>query len=222
MIRIIDENVFDSKAECIINTVNCVGFMGKGLAFEFALRYPELEQKYIDQCKRHIVHTGILYFYEVNGQKIINFPTKFHFKYPSKIEWIEQGLDYFVANYKRWNIKSVAFPLLGARNGGLNPREVIELMKRKLEKVDIEVFICLNKKPDSLSLLLLSRLQKCNIYSMAKELKLNAKQINVLVAAKDKIKNFHEIADLPSIGSETYKKIFNFLQNDNGEQILLF
>ena len=138
MIRIIDENVFDSKAECIINTVNCVGFMGKGLAFEFALRYPELEQKYIDQCKRHIVHTGTLYFYEINGQKIINFPTKFHFKYPSKIEWIEQGLDYFVANYKRWNIKSVAFPLLGARNGGLNPKEVIELMRKKLEKVQVQ------------------------------------------------------------------------------------
>ena len=83
MIKIIKDNVFDSKAECIVNTINCVGFMGKGLAFEFALRYPKLEEIYIEQCKRHQIHTGILYFYDIDGQKIINLPTKYHFKYPS-------------------------------------------------------------------------------------------------------------------------------------------
>ena len=124
MIKVTDSTVFNTNADCIVNTINCVGVMGRGIALEFALRYPELENQYIEQCQNKQIHTGKVYFYEIDGQKIINFPTKFHFKYPSEIEWIEQGLKYFVDNYEGWNIKSIAFPLLGASNGGLDPKEV--------------------------------------------------------------------------------------------------
>ena len=212
MLKIIEENVFDSRADCIVNTVNCVGFMGKGLAFEFALRYPELETRYIDQCRKHQIHTGVLYFYDINGQKIINFPTKFHFKHPSKIEWIESGLDYFLMNYEKWQIKSIAFPLLGARNGGLDSRIVVDIMKQKLEKATIDVFICLNKKQDSLSLELCEKFKKCDIYMLCEELKLNSKQTKVLLDAQRSIKNFSELIDLETIGSTTYRKIFAYLK----------
>ena len=143
MITFTDSTVFNTNADCIVNTINCVSFMGKGLALEFALRYPELEKIYKEECNNNKIHTGCVYFYEINGQKIINFPTKYHFKYPSKIEWIEQGLKYFVNNYKKWGIKSIAFPLLGTSNGGLNQKEVEEIMVKYLSTIDIDVYIVL-------------------------------------------------------------------------------
>ena len=145
MITITDSNIFNTDAEAIVNTINCVGFMGKGIALEFALRYPKLEEKYVEECRKKQIHTGRVYFYDIDGQKIINFPTKFHFKYPSQMEWIEQGLKFFVDNYKAWGINSIAFPILGATNGGLNPKEVEEVMIKYLSTVDIDVFICHSK-----------------------------------------------------------------------------
>ena len=223
MISIIDENVFDSKAECIVNTINCVGLMGKGLALEFATRYPELEKVYIEQCEKHQIHTGVLYYYEINGQKIINFPTKFHYKNPSQMEWIEEGLDYFVNNYKKWDFKSIAFPLLGARNGGLDAQEVIKVMQDKLSSVDIEVFICLNKKPDSLYQELYKRFKECDIYRLCEDLNMNVVQTQVLVDAQKNIKDFSEIHEIKSIGTTSFKKIFNYLKdNDASNSISLF
>lgn len=217
MIKIIDSNVFDSKADCIVNTVNCVGVMGKGLALEFALRYPELESEYIEQCKTHQIKTGQLYFYNINGQKIINFPTKFHFSKPSQMEWIEQGLEFFVLNYKKWNIKSVAFPLLGVRNGGLNPDDVISLIENKLAELSIPVYVCLNKTQDKLSTVLLERFNSCDPYAVADQLKLNKKQTQVFVFSHKKIKRFIDISDLSGIGSKTYRNIYKYFFENKTE-----
>jgi len=73
-----NSTVFNVNADCIVNTINCDGFMGKGLALEFSLRYPKLNKIYQDQAKRKELHTGKVYFYEIDGQKMINFPTKYH------------------------------------------------------------------------------------------------------------------------------------------------
>lgn len=136
-------NIFNTKMQTIVNTVNCVGVMGKGLALEFKLRYPDMFYKYKELCQSKLMGIGKLWIYKSEScpQWILNFPTKLHWKNPSKIEYIEAGLRKFVESYKEKGITSIAFPLLGTHNGGLGKSEVLELMYKYLEKCDLEVEI---------------------------------------------------------------------------------
>ena len=87
-------NIFNSKCQTVVNTVNCVGVMGKGIAQVYKLRYPSMFEEYKEHCSNKLIKPGILWLYkkQENAPWILNFPTKFHWKYPSKIEWIEDGL----------------------------------------------------------------------------------------------------------------------------------
>ena len=101
MFKFVKGDLLKSDAYALVNTVNCEGYMGKGIAYQFKLQYPEMNKEYENKCKRHELIPGHLYCYKTGDKLIINFPTKFHFKYPSKMEWIEQGLKYFINNYKK-------------------------------------------------------------------------------------------------------------------------
>ena len=141
--KICKGNIFNSKAQTIVNTVNCVGVMGKGIALVFNLRYPKMFDEYAGLCKKHMISPGKLWIYkgEPEAPWVLNFPTKFHWKYPSKIEYIESGLQKFVDTYKEKGITSIAFPMLGTHNGGLDKEEVRSLMERYLNKCDIPIEI---------------------------------------------------------------------------------
>ena len=136
-------NIFNTKMQTIVNTVNCVGVMGKGIALVFKLRYPDMFEKYKELCQSKLICIGKLWLYksESCSQWVLNFPTKFHWKYPSKIEYLEAGLQKFVDTYKEKGITSIAFPLLGTHNGGLNKVEVLNLMYKYLEKCDLTIEI---------------------------------------------------------------------------------
>ena len=211
MIKITDSTVFNTGADCIVNTINCVGFMGRGIALEFALRFPELEAQYIEQCQNKQIHTGKVYFYEIDGQKIINVPTKFHFKFPSQIEWIEQGLEFFVANYDKWNIKSIAFPLLGASNGGLDPKMVEDIMIQYLSPLPIDVYICHSKLVEGKELEMINSYKQLNVDDLKKHMRLTKNQIASLKELQHSIKRFADILDAPGIGIDTYESIFKLL-----------
>lgn len=213
--------VFNTCADCIVNTINCDGFMGKGLALEFSLRYPKLDQIYQEQAKRKELHTGKIYFYEIEGQKIINFPTKYHFKFPSKYEWIEEGLIHFVSIYKELNIKSVAFPLLGARNGELDPRLVIEIMEKHLKNLDIDVYICYSSELAGKEKEMLDNFKSFDLLLLKESIRLNKGQLESLIEGKSKIKRFYEIISLSKIGVETYKKIFKYFYNFKDKEIYI-
>src|SRR5712692_2670703 len=134
-------DIFDSKAHVIVNTVNCKGVMGKGLALAFKQRYPAMFPVYQQECKTGKLHIGRPTLYKQSTPWILNFPTKDHWKPPSKIEYLEKGLEYFVANYKKAGIKSIAFPKLGAQNGKLPWDEVGPLMAKYLSQLNIDVYI---------------------------------------------------------------------------------
>ena len=135
-----NENIFKSKSTALVNTVNCVGVMGAGIAKEFKLRFPEMFKDYVKKCNTNEIRIGKLDIYKINDRKIIiNFPTKDHWKYPSKLEYIEKGLIDFVKNYKSWNIISIAFPQLGCGKGGLKWNDVKYLMKEYLIDLDINI-----------------------------------------------------------------------------------
>ena len=139
----ISGNIFNTKAMAVVNTVNCVGAMGKGIALDFKLRFPEMFKEYQRICFQHLLKPGQILPYKKSNPIILNFAIKDDWKDPSKVEWIEETLQKFVDNYKKLGISSIAFPWMGAMNGGL-PIEIIKDLTRKylskLEDIDIEVY----------------------------------------------------------------------------------
>ena len=135
-------NLFDSEAQALVNAVNCVGIMGKGIAAAFKKRYPAMFQDYAARCKRGELKPGKPYpFSDPSGIIILNFPTKDHWRNPSRLDWIVAGLDHFAAHYQDWGIRSIAFPALGCGAGGLEWAEVKPLMVEKLGALDLAVEI---------------------------------------------------------------------------------
>ena len=136
-------DMFSSRAQTLVNTVNCVGVMGKGIALHFKERYPEMFADYIYRCDHKLLKVGEPYIYEdSSGIKILNFPTKNHWRSASRLHDINSGLTYLAKHYENWGIKSLAMPPLGCGNGGLNWVEVGPLIYSKLHALplDIELF----------------------------------------------------------------------------------
>lgn len=143
MFKALIGDLFESPAAAWVNTVNCVGVMGKGVAREFKKRFPAMFDDYRDRCESKLVKLGEPYLYrDASGRAIINFPTKGHWRSPSRLADIERGLDYFAAHVAEWGLTSVAMPPLGCGNGGLEWAEVGPLIWRKLHAlpIDVEVY----------------------------------------------------------------------------------
>lgn len=138
-------NIFTSTTKCTVNTINCVGAMGAGIALQHKKRYPEQYTTYREQCFLKKIHTGNVYLWKGTDygydRDVLWFPTKYDWKNPSKIEYIENGLKAFVENYKNLNITSISFPKLGCANGGLSWEEVKPLMIKYLKDLPIEIEI---------------------------------------------------------------------------------
>jgi len=135
-------DIFQSKCLTIVNTINCVGVMGKGIALEFKKRYPDMFMDYKNRCNLGEVKTGTPYVFDIgNGKKILNFPTKYHWRSPSRLSYVIEGLDWFVENYAKYGITSIAFPPLGCGNGGLTWETVGPIMYQKLKCLPIEIEI---------------------------------------------------------------------------------
>jgi O-acetyl-ADP-ribose deacetylase (regulator of RNase III) len=147
MLSYVNGNLFDSEAEALVNTVNCVGVMGRGLALQFKQNYPENFKAYENACKFGEIVPGKMFVFEVgslcNPKYIINFPTKRHWRGASRIEDIETGLHDLVDVIKKMNIASVAIPPLGAGLGGLDwnlVKSKIEAVLSHLDSVSITVY----------------------------------------------------------------------------------
>ncbi len=148
MIEYIDGDLFDSPAQTIVNTVNTVGVMGKGLALAFKERYPEMFNSYRKMCEKHKLQIGKLMLYPAPDHLILLFPTKENWRNPSKIEYIEKGLVKFVGNYAEHNITSIAFPKLGCGNGELDWNDVKPVMEKYLKHLPIDVYIYIRNSID--------------------------------------------------------------------------
>lgn len=141
MIKIVKGNIFTTKCQVIVNTVNCVGVMGAGIAYECRLRYPIMYERYVQLCRDKKLTIGMLWIYKSEDKWILNFPTKNHWRYESKKEYLEKGLQKFLDTYKEKGITSIAFPLLGASNGGIPEDISLEIMNKYLEQCDIDIEI---------------------------------------------------------------------------------
>lgn len=113
-------DIFQSEAQTLVNTVNCVGVMGKGIALEFKRRFPAMFSDYEAQCRQGLVQLGRPYLYRpVVPPWILNFPTKDHWRSVSRVADIVAGLEYLLGQYKGWGIESIAVPPLGCGQGQL-------------------------------------------------------------------------------------------------------
>ena len=137
-------NILESSAEALVNTVNCEGYMGKGLAYQFKKRFPETNKAYIEACKKKELQPGRLHTFKEDGKIIINFPTKNKWREKSKIIYIEEGMKALNNFVLETDIKSIAIPPLGSGNGGLKWEEVKQIILKYAyplsKNVDIKIY----------------------------------------------------------------------------------
>lgn len=139
-------DLLNTDADAIVNTVNCVGVMGKGIALQFKQKWPENFKAYERACKQGLVEPGRMHVYDSGGlvkpHFIINFPTKQHWRGKSKIEYITEGLKDLARKIEQLGIKSIALPPLGCGNGGLEWDEVRPHIIETFNAMpDVEVYL---------------------------------------------------------------------------------
>jgi O-acetyl-ADP-ribose deacetylase (regulator of RNase III) len=134
-------SLLESPAQTLVNTVNCVGVMGKGLAQAFKDREPAMFSAYKKVCEQGLLEPGKLWLWRGADSWTLNFPTKKHWRNPSKIDWVESGLKKFASAYEAQGIKEISFPRLGCGNGGLDWEDVRPLMEHYLNPLPIPIFI---------------------------------------------------------------------------------
>lgn len=146
MIQYIIGNILDSNAQALVNTVNTMGVMGKGIALQFKKAYPNNYKAYEKASKNEEVKVGKMFVTldsnTTTGERIIiNFPTKTNWRKPSEYTYIEDGLDNLVEVINNKQIKSIAIPPLGAGNGGLNWEKVKTIIEQKLGHLNIDIYV---------------------------------------------------------------------------------
>ena len=145
MIQSVKGNLLEDSAEAYVNTVNTVGVMGKGIALQFKQAFPEVFKQYEKACKKGLIQVGNMHVTEVVGfaspRYVINFPTKEHWRNPSKLEYIEEGLKDLVKVINDLKIQSIALPPLGCGNGGLDWHQVRPMIVEAFQTLDVTVHL---------------------------------------------------------------------------------
>jgi len=224
-LEFINGNIFNSKAQTIVNTINCVGVMGKGIALVFKLRYPLMFDIYKRYCDEKHIGIGKLWLYnqQLNTPWVLNFPTKYHWKYPSKMEYIEKGLIKFSETYKEKCITSIAFPLLGTHNGGLEREEVKLLMIKYLSKCDIpiEVYDYDPSAPDDLFETFKNNWKKLSQPEIKVATGIQPQYIRKIneVLENPEVYSMVKLVSYDGIGEKTLQKAFDFAVNYKQEKL---
>ncbi len=136
-----ENSIFDSKCQALVNPVNCVGIMGKGLAKQFKEKFPHMHWQYVNHCREGLYFPGTVKLYAIypehydypNPMYVINFATKGHWSHKSKIDYIKKGLKTINSDVAFIHLKSIAFPMIGAGLGGLDSMTVYAEILLQLE-----------------------------------------------------------------------------------------
>ncbi len=205
-------NLFNSRAQAYVNTVNCVGAMGKGIALEFRRRYPAMFDQYKKDCQEKKVVPGRILSYPQGDKLILNFAIKDDWKQPSKIEWIESTL------------KSVAFPWMGAMNGGL-PFGLIQSTMREhlknLSDIEVEVYTFDPDESDELFEALRNIISSGNSFVLRSKVRMKEEQFRDIewMIKKGTIKSLSRLEERKILGKTSMDNLYFFLsqvaQNNN-------
>ena len=135
------ESIFSSPCKTLVNPVNTVGVMGKGLALAFKQKYPEMFFEYRSRCKAGQLQPGSFWLWKGPERWVLNLATKQDWRRPSKLSYIENSLDLFCFSYEDIGVDDIAFPKVGCGFGGLEWKTVKPIMVDKLGKLPITVHI---------------------------------------------------------------------------------
>lgn len=227
-------NIFNSNAMAIVNTVNCVGVMGKGIALEYRLRYPDMFAEYESICNQKLLKPGQILPYRKSKPWILNFAIKDDWKQPSKAQWIESTLQKFCSNYREMGISSVAFPLMGAMNGGI-PVELIWTLTREylseINDIDVEVYEFDSASSDRLfeNLLMISSDEFIDMQTILSRSNIKKKYwVAILEAVRsNEVKSLYQLVNYKSegkriIGNTNVERLYHFLSLRNENKVSLF
>ena len=213
-------NIFSSGAEAIVITVNCEGVMGTGIALDAKNRWPEIYNSYSEKCKLNEFHIGDIMWTHSESKRVALFPSKRLWRAPSKLSYLEDGLDTLRTDIIRRSIKSIALPHLGCSNGGLTWSEVKPLIVEKLSRIDgllvelwkfeqnfvdqdfqkfRKVFLSLNPKDAS------------SWVSFSK----NTEKFIRQVLIESELTNFVQLAEVRGVGEKTLEKIYKAALSDD-------
>jgi O-acetyl-ADP-ribose deacetylase (regulator of RNase III) len=224
--QLIKGNLFTSPCQTLVNTVNCVGVMGAGIALEFKFRYPDMFSRYQEICLKKQLDIGKLWLYTESEKWVLNFPTKKHWKFPSQPGFLEQGLDKFMQTYEAKGIQSIAFPLLGAAKGGLSEDLVLSIMERYLSHctIPVEVYQYDPNAEDDLYQSFKHRVLRSTESELMQHSGLRKQALNKLKAGLDnpRIKSISQLATQPGIGLVTLEKAFRLVSAPTPQQSSLF
>ena len=206
MIKYITGNILESDAQALVNTVNTMGVMGKGIALQFKEAFPNNFAAYKEACKEKKIEIGKMFVTKdsnlYSGNKIIiNFPTKKNWRNPSEYQYIDNGLENLISIIKEYNITSVALPPLGAGNGGLKWEKVKKIISDKLSDLDASIYVY---EP---TMHIIEMLKK-------ERVKLTDARALLLYVLFDLVKNGEYVSEFSS------EKICYFLQRFGAEQYL--
>lgn len=220
MITLRKGNIFNSSCQTLVNAVNCEGVMGKGIALVYQCRYPEMFEKYANFCKTGDITIGKLYLYkpiDQSEQWVLNFPTKLSWRNPSRMDYLRAGFEKFCLTYQQKQISSIAFPMLGTENGGLNYTEVKTLMMdylSKCENINIEIWEYDPSVPDDLFLAFrsnwLSHYELIHDIIRSQSMGLKADKIKLIssVLESGNINSMIDLIKTKNIGIKTMQKAF--------------
>lgn len=211
--KIVTGNIFTTNSQVLVNTVNCVGVMGAGIALECRLRYPQMFAKYESLCEQHKIDIGVLWIYRGEDRWILNFPTKRHWRYPSKPDYLVAGLEKFCATYADKNITSIAFPLLGADKGGIPADQSLEIMKNYLDPlpIDVEIYQYDPKAHDDLYSKVKAKILAAGVTELAAETGIRKQELEKVIAAfnRSDIRQLNQLGKVKGVGIKTLERVFS-------------
>ena len=218
-------NIFESSCQTLVNTVNCVGVMGKGIAFEYRHRFPDMYEAYATMCAHGRLRPGMLHLWKKGAPWILNFPTKQHWKHPAKMEYIEAGLGKFADSFQSRGITSIAFPELGTSLGGLCWQDVRESMYRHLgplPNLSVEIYHFDPEAQDCLFDRFYQKVHRFDIQDYKNYLNLPPRQARLIRDAvnDEQITSMRTLQELPGIGEKSLERIYNFLDPSRPNRLI--
>jgi hypothetical protein len=200
--------------------------MGAGIALECRLRYPTMYQQYAGLCKENKIDIGTLWIYKATDRWILNFPTKQHWKYPTKEEYLHAGLRKFMGTFEARGVESIAFPVLGAQNGGLEAARSIEIMQSYLRDcpIRVEIYKYDPMSLDDLFVKFKERMLTLGLEDLKSATGLRSDYIERIldVLQNPNMRQLNQLAKANGIGDKTLEKAFAFVRNESSDAVNLY
>jgi len=217
-------NIFTTEAQTIVNTVNCEGVMGAGIAYEFRLRHKKMFKRYVELCEQEEIKIGKLWIYNYDDKKVLNFPTKNSWKQPTYESYLDKGLKKFVDTYKQKGIKSIAFPLLGADKGGLSQDKSFAIMEKYLSQcdIDVEIWYFDPLAKDDLFEKFVSIVNALELSSLKEATSIRLDILKKIIEAtkREDINSMSALLRVKGVGDKSLEKLFEYVINYKKELTL--